>query len=104
MQDTRKFPDRLVHGILAMVPVTKPNRNQILFLDNHKLVKVVGMSRNKTITVVPVEEQTSKFISVRSKQLTKCVIHVMEPDKCTATIAYNVNIMHKNSLVVFSKQ
>lgn len=96
MQDTHKFPDRLVCGILAMVPVTKPNRNQILFLDNHKLVKVIGMSKNKTIAVVPVEEHTSKSISVRSKQLTKCVIHVMEPNKCTATIAYNVNITTLN--------
>ena len=96
MQDTHKFPDRLVRGILAIVPVTKPNRNQILFLDNHKLVKVVGISRNKTITVVPIEEQSSKSIPVRSNQLTKCVMHVMEPDKCTATIAYDVNITALN--------
>ena len=92
MQDTRKFPDRLVRGILAIVSVTKPNRNQILFLDGHKLVKVVGMLRNKTIAVVPVEEQSLKSIPVRNNQLTKCVMHVMEPDKCTATIAYDVNI------------
>lgn len=97
MQDTRKFPDRLVRGILAMVPVTKPNRNQILFLDGHKLVKVVGVSRNKTITVVvPVEEHATKSFVVRSKQLTKCVMHVMEPNKCTATIAYDVNITALN--------
>lgn len=101
MQDTHKFPDRLVRGILAMVPVTKPNRNQILFLDGHKLVKVVGISRNKTIVVVPIEEQYSNSIPVRSKQLTKCVMHVMEPNKCTATIAYDVNITALNKQRIF---
>lgn len=96
MQDTRKFPDRLVRGILSLVQVTKPNRNQILFLDGNKLVKVVGISRNKTITVELVEGQSSKSIPVRSRQLTKCVMHVMEPDKCSATIAYDVNITALN--------
>lgn len=95
MQQKRTFSDRLVRGILAMVPTTKPSRNQLLLHTKSKqLVKVLNV-KNKTITVETLDENPRKAI-VSLNQLQKCVMHVMEPKLCTCTVAYDVNMTKLN--------